>query len=264
VATVEQILAALEIENVESQIQDGGFAAIMRDPQPDESGMAPDTDIRVTLVDLNGDPASIPPRVFKMYVEDVEVLSWDGASATWAGPWTGTVTQSGPTDPYVFYDIVAQQTAPPQFTSEQEVDVRIDVGSSSLGWGHGSWGHFPWGHSPAVAGSSLPWTFTIADVDPPSLVSATPIDRMTLRLEFDEPMATSGAGSALNADAYTITRHNVTPTPAVNLQVVSVEAVAGSNDVQFDLTFQWEQTPGCEYQIDVSSTVTDKAGNAIQ
>lgn len=266
----EQLLATLGIDLAELEVYLGGrYAVIQRDPQPDETDIPVDTDIKLMIVDLEGDPLAPPsgsgaghrpfghypfghtgpggsPNAFdfEVYVESVLILSYVAGVPTWSGGFTGTVVEATAADPYYFYRVMAQQTSPPEFTSEQVVDVQVVV-------------------NPTAPLLDITYQFTAEDLTPPSIIFAEAIDQFTVRIGFDDNMAVEGPGSALRPDAYTLTRLNEDPVPGVSLEVVAVTEVAGSDATQFDLEFQWEQTPNCLYQIDVDPSVTDSSGNGI-
>jgi hypothetical protein len=117
--------------------------------------------------------------------------------------------------------------------------------------------------APLAPELDVTYSFTIQDLTPPSIVFAVAIDQFTTRIAFDDEMATDGPGSALRAAAYSIVTQNIDPVPGVALDVERVLEVTGSGSREFDLFFQWEQTPGCQYEIQVDPSVTDSSGNAI-
>lgn len=263
--TIDQLLATLAVDAASATVVAGRIAVIQRDPQPDETGIAIDTDVRFLIVDLDADP--LAPGVlptFDINIEGALAGSYSGGVFTPAAPWTGSVTPTTAADPFVGWYVVLQQPAPPVFSSEQIVNVEIEVYLGS-GWGYGPWGHFPWGHPPAAASIKVEYEFTIEDLTPPCIVSAEAVDQFTARVTFDDEMATTGPGSVLDVDNWinTIVRLNDDPEPGVSLEVVEVAEVAGSGGTQFDLTFQWEMTPGCLYRIDVNPLVEDSSGNSM-
>ena len=266
----EQLLASLGVDLAELEVYLGGrYAVIQRDPQPDEEDIPVDTDIQLMIVDLEGDPLAAgsgggfggapfghfpfghpPPGGspnafdFEVYVESILILSYVAGTPTWSGGFTGTVEEAVPEDPYWFYRVTAQQVSPPMFISEQVVDVQVIVNSTA----------------PLL---DITYPFIAEDLTPPSIISAKAIDQYRVRIGFDDNMAVEGPGSALRPEAYTLTTLNEDPKPGVSLEVVAVTEVPGSDATQFDLEFQWEQTPVCLYQIDVDPSVTDSSGNEI-
>lgn len=264
--TIEQVLATLGIDRAEALAVGDRYLLIMRDPQVDEEEISVSSTIYLRIVDLNGNPAdpagTIDPTV---YVDQGggEVQAWDGAtfSAPWNGP--GSVAgQSGAGDPYCYRDVTLDQTG--TFPSEQQISVHVNLNTSTGGWGHVPWGHFPWGHpGGGVSSVDIYYDFYVEDVTAPNLLTAEAIDQFTVRLTFDEAMAVSGVGSALVAGSYSFTRQNVDPYPAVNVEAESVAEVAGSAGTQFDITLDWEMTPGQSYLVTVDVAVTDTSGNAI-
>lgn len=265
--TVEQLLSFLGVDSVDLDTYVGRYAVIQRDPQPNEEDIRQETDIRMMIVDMEGDPPGnavtwmeqpwghfpwghIMPGGplafdFDVYVEGTKILAYAAGAAVWSGGYTGTVTASTDDDPFMFYKVVAQQVAPPLFTTEQVVTVRAVI-------------------NPPAPYLDTSWDFTVEDLTPPSVIAAEAIDQHTVRLTFDDEMAVEGSGSALLPAAYTVTRLNVDPLPGVDLTVMAVAEVSGTGATRFDLTFQWEQTPGCGYRIDVDPSVTDSSGNGIQ
>jgi phage tail-like protein len=164
---------------------------------------------------------------------------------------------------YQGLDVYLAQDAIALFSSEQLIDVELTITCSD------SWETMPWGtgiwHVPvAPYDTGVSWSFTIEDLTPPKLLTGVPRSPMVLRVAFDDGM-TLGIGIKCADDPtnWTITRHNVDPLPGVALAVVSAEVVTGSLGMEFDLTFDWEQTPGCEYQAHVGSRVEDDAGNIV-
>lgn len=312
--SVETLLATLGIDSATVSVSASGrYALIQRDPEPDETGLSPDTGVGITLVDLEGDPTdpAIVIPDFEIYIEGVLALTYAGGAPAWSGPWNGTVSNHGVASPYAFWRIDAEQVGGPLFTSEQTVNVQFDLHTAG-GWGHGPWGHFPWGHPPVgpVAETFL-YEFVIADIAPPTLVAAEAVGPTTIRVTFDDDMTESTVTDPSN---WSVARHNEDPEPGVNLVVESAQASADPLSVtteweyadaaarlaatgftdedvyklayqisdgtywmladtaptwrevepvtQWDLTTDWEHTPGCRYEITASS-VEDDAGNLI-
>lgn len=245
----EQLLSFIGVDLAELDVYVGGrYCVIQRDPQPSEIDISQNTNIIMALVDLEGDPGGSVSLDFDfdLYVNGAKILQFASGTPTWVGGfWTGTVEMAAVTDPYFFYRVTAQQVVPPFFISEQVVPVRVVI-------------------NPSTPDLDTTYSFTVEDLTPPSIISAEPLDQHTVRVTFDDNMATSGVGSALLPSAYSIVTLNEDPFPGVELEVVGVTEVSGSNATMFDLEMDWEQTPGCSYRIDVDPGVTDSSGNAIQ
>jgi phage tail-like protein len=274
--TIEQLLATLSIDAAEALVVSGRYVLIMRDPQPDDTGVPSDGTVYMRVVDLDGSPALPASIDFRVYIDQGagEVLAFDGTSPV--GPWAGpgsSFNQSTALDPYCFQEVTLDQS-PGVFASEQVVTVHAELITGG-GWGHAPWGHFPWGHSPTMpVADDVYYSFMAADTIAPNIVRAEALDTETIRVTFDDGMALGGAGTGLaddvaawqplsDVDPVGITRLNVDPDPGVNLSVTAVAVVADSSNTQFDLTVNWEMTPGCLYQLQCRNTVTDDAGNAI-
>ncbi len=263
--TFDQLLATLAVDEAEATVVAGHIVIIQRDPQPLENNISRSTDINLLIVDLDADPLSAPPEpAFTIYVEnDIAGIYGDGTFVPTA-PWDGTVVVTTSDDPFVGWYVSLQQPSVPLFESEQEVTVKVDF-NLAAGYGHAPYAHFPWGHSSPSTTTSFEYTFTIEDVTPPKLLSAVAMDQYTVRLAFDDQMAMQGAGSVLDVDKWigAITRHNVDPLPGVQLEVISITQVDDSNEMQFDLTVNWEMTQGCQYRVTASEYIEDSSGNAM-
>lgn len=262
--TVEQLLATLAVDQADATVVGDRIVVIQRDPQPDEIDIDIDTHIRMLIVDLDADPYdTFPDHGFTIRVEGIVVGIFGGGTFTPSAPWTGSATVSYPPYPFVGWFVDLIQPVPGLFESEQVVDVQVDI-TLGPGYGHGPYGHFPYGHSPGGFGFVVEYQFTIEDLTPPILLSAQAIDPFTARLTFDDQMMVEGAGSVLALAKWgdTITRLNVDPVPGVTLTVVGVTAVPGDG-TQFDLTFNWEMTQGCLYEVTVDPTVEDDSGNPM-
>jgi len=268
----EQLLSYLGVDLAELDIYAGGrYCVIQRDPQPLETDIAIGTALRLLIVDLEGEPGAggggggggfghapfghfpfghspAPPPAgtidFDLYCEGTLILQYISGVASWPSVFTGTVEVSAPDAPYIFLRVEALQPGSPIFVSEQEVTVRVVV-------------------NPSAPYLDTSYAFTIQDLTPPNIITAMAIDELTTRIEFDDEMAVDGAGSALDPANYSIVTLNQDPEPGVSLEVESVAEVPGSGSRMFDLRFQWEQTPGCEYRIEVAAAVTDSSGNHI-
>ncbi len=264
--SIKQLLATLAVDKTEVSVIAGRIVIIQRDPQPSEGDISVDTDIRFLIVDLDADPLGPPPGPsFTVTVEGSIAGIYGGGVFSPTAPWTGYVDVTTHADPFVGWYVTLQQPASPLFTSEQVVDVKVDFNLTS-GYGHsGPYGHFPWGHSLPSSSTSFEYSFVIEDITPPKILSAKAMDFFTARLTFDDEMAVSGDGSVLDISKWSsaIERLNVDPEPGVILQVISICEVEDGGGKQFDLTFQWEMTQGCLYQVHIDETVEDSSGNKI-
>lgn len=274
--TIQQLLATLAIDGVtaESVSAAENCVVILRDPEPDQTGVAADGTIYLRAVNLAGAPDA--PDTFDLWVwvdrgsgeelayNDLAIQSgFDGASSAYG--------ESTALSPYCFREVTLDPTTP--FTSEQEITVHVRMIVGVGGFGHFPFGHLPFGHATASVNTvDKYYTFTVADTVQPNITAVEGIAPMVARVTFDDAMATSGAGSVLDitkwvpssaVDPVGVTRLNEDPVPGANLTISAVAAVAGSGDTQFDLTFNWEQTPDCLYQLQVRSTATDSSGNLI-
>lgn len=243
----EQLLSMLGVDSAELEVYSGGlYAVIQRDPQPDEEGIDQSTNVKMMIVDLEGDPADVSLGFdFDVHVDGQLILNYVSGVPSWSNGFTGTVSASSVDDPYFRYFVDAEQVSPPIFTSEQVVDVRVVL-------------------NPSLPYLDTTYQFTVEDLTPPSIISAESISQHVVRIGFDDEMAVSGSGSAMRPEAYTVETLNEDPVPGVSLEVVAVTAVDSSGNTEFDLEFQWEQTPGCLYRINVDPSVTDSNGNPIQ
>lgn len=255
--TVSQLLAKLAISSVSGVSVSGQFALILRNPYPWEDDVAVDSTIALRVVDLDGDPAVAWAHTAKVYV-DVGTgwqYAYDG-SAFQAGYNGGSSASSShtPASDYAYHQITIDPAA--DFSSRKTIRVRVVVNSTAL---------------------DEIYTFRAADVEQPQVVSAESIDQFTVRVRFDDMMGSD----ALDADNWTITRNNVDPLPGVTLTVTAVELVDysiegygydgpygystpyGYGFADYDLTVNWEQTPGCPYTVEVDGSVTDENGNVI-
>jgi phage tail-like protein len=263
--TLEQILATLSIDSASAVVySDGRYVLLQRDPQPDETGLPVDTGINLTLVDLDADPAGSKVDVpdFVVLAAGEPVVGYISGTESWGPLWTGYVTPYSSASPFVFWTIAAVQVGGPLFVSEQVVEVEFALSAAGT-YGFKWWTHDPDGMPPdsPISWSTI-YSFTIVDLTPPRLLSVVGKDTHVARATFDDAMTLSGAGSVLDPDHWTISRENVDPDVGASLTVVEVAEVDG-DPMSFDLTFQWEQTPGCPYRATVDASVTDDAGNAI-
>lgn len=262
--TVQQLLAMLALDVAQTVQLSDRFVIILRDPQEGDVGTPNDGTIYLRVVDLDGIPVDPTTIDFRVYVDlgAGEVLAYDGAVPV--APWDGARAVADGSDGADFYcwrDVRLDQ-GPAVFASDALVTVRVEITVSLGGWGHGTWGHFPWGHTPTVPiTDSVTYTFTAEDTARPNLVSALAVGPRTVRVTFDDVMA-NGAGMVTDPTAWTFTRLNVDPYPAVNLICTAVEA-ADTTFTVFDLTTQWAMTIDGPYSVSVAGTATDESGNAI-
>lgn len=300
--TVEQLLATLGIDQAGVEVSTSGrYVLIQRDPQPDETRIAIDTEVIFTLVDLDGDPtdASLVPPDFDLTIEGETAMTYVAGVETWFAPWTGLLTAYQSSSPYVFWNVAAQQSGGPFFESEQVVNVEVGISSPES--------------------ILFLYQFQIVDLTPPRFVSAEATDPFTIRLTFDDDMMLSGSGSVLDIAnwANAFARLNVDPMPGVNLAAVSLAAsdvatlsvpttwtyvdessrlaaigfvegdvgklafqssdstywmLTGYSPIrwtdltpasQFDLRVNWEMTPDCRYRLTAGAAIEDESGNAI-
>ena len=117
------------------------------------------------------------------------------------------------------------------------------------------------GGSPVIWRTLASYEFTTADTTAPQLVSAVARDALTVRATFDEAMCIEGAASALLAAHWEIDRENVSPDVGASLEVIAVASVV-DDPCSFDLTVQWEQTPGCPYRVRAAG-LADVSGNPV-
>lgn len=264
--TIEQLLATLSIDKADTAVVADRIVIIQRDPQPNEDKISVTTDIRFLIVDLDSDPLSQPPGPnFTIYINETIVGIYGGGVFVPTDPWSGEVLLTTTEDPFVGWHVTVQQPPTPVFESEQIVDVRVEFNLAS-GYGHKDWGHFDYGHISSSTATSFEYSFTIEDITPPRLLSAEALDLFTTRITFDDNMAVSGAGSVLELSKWegAIIRLNKDPEPGVTLNVVAITEVEDSDGKQFDLTFQWEMTQWCLYQINANSRLEDSSGNQIE
>lgn len=262
---LEQLLATLAVDAATASVVTDRIVIIQRDPQPDESGIGIDTNIEMLAVDLSADPEqTIEEPSFVFLVNGEQVGTYGSGVFTPIAPWSGSVVLYSQGDPYVGWKITLVPP-PGEFESEETVTVSVqtDIGD---GYGYnGDWGHFVYGHDVGGGFFEIQYQFQIQDLTPPKLLSAVAVDAETIRITFDESMATTGAGSILDIDNWqgTIERRNVDPLPGVNLTVVGVEEIENGSGAVFDIEVNWEMTQGCPYRLTVDEAVEDANGNQI-
>lgn len=214
----------------------GDLSLVNQVPAPSSTGADKDVDVvfelMCTVAGRNVDTSTIDVWIKKSASDSFEQAIDDGV---FQGSWTGTI-ETGT----VATDLVV--TIMPYFTygSEAVVSVRV-VADVDGGGGY------------AIDET---YSFTIEDHQQPSLDTATGWLPTKVRFTFDEsPMG----ASALTAANYTITPYGNDPRAAVTPTVESVELVGS----EYEITTNWELTPGAEYLLTASSSVEDDAGNSI-
>jgi phage tail-like protein len=252
----DQTLALLGVDAARVVPLGHRLALILRDPQPDELGIARDAAVRLTVVDLGVDPADPPLALTAVVWIDQgagEVLAYDGATFQpgWDGPASARRENTG-TDPYRFVELVLDQS-PAVFPSLAPVIVRV-YATAAAGFGHLPFGHFPFGHGSGLDWKEFLYAFGVADYTAPRLLTAEGRSPFVARVTYSKAMGPS----ALDPASYAVAVYNVDPQPAVPLAVVSVAQVSPT---VYDLTFDWEQTPGAPYRV--TSSAADAVGNAI-
>lgn len=267
--TIQQLLATLAADAVSVRVVADRFALIMRDPQPDEANIAEDSTVYLRVVDLDGAPGAPGTIAFRVEIDTgggwveafdgtVPVTPWDGPRAAYA--------ESTGADPYCWKEVALDQ-APVVFDSEENVRVHVELIIGTGGWGHFDWGHEDWGHAPVTPTfADVYYDFTVADTLPPNLVLAEAVGPRTVRVTFDDSMA-SGANMVSDVDSwlapYGFTCLNVDPSPGVGIVCTAVEVMSLTGDRTWDLSLDRPMTPGCLYSVTVAPTVTDEAGNAV-
>jgi phage tail-like protein len=262
--TLEQLLATLAVDSATASVVSGRLAVVQRDPQPGEAGASPAGPIRFLLVDLDADPLAWTPAAdvsFSIFVEAAHAATYTGGVIMPEPGWALSITPPDPAAPFVAWAVELSQAGVAPWASEQIVDVDL-VATVGPGWGWLPWGHFPWGYGP-VAPITVSWAFTVADVLAPRLLAAAAIDPWTVRLTFDDAMTPAGVLALANWPAGCVARLNVDPLPGAHLEIAAVTAMDGSGGASWDLRFQWEQSPGCLYEITAALALTDDAGNPI-
>lgn len=214
----------------------GDLSLVNQVPAPSSTGADKDVDVvfelMCTVAGRNVDTSTIDVWIKKSASDSFEQAIDDGV---FQGSWTGTIeTGTVATDSVV--------TIMPYFTygSEAVVSVRV-VADVDGGGGY------------AIDET---YSFTIEDHQQPSLDTATGWLPTKVRFAFDEsPMG----DSALIAANYTITPYGNDPRAAITPTVESVELLGS----EYEITTNWELTPGAEYLLTASSSVEDDAGNSI-
>jgi len=81
-------------------------------------------------------------------------------------------------------------------------------------------------------------------------------------LGFPDLEAVGAYKGVLDAANYSVTRHNVYPNPAVNLEIESAAFEEDSTSV-VELTTQWPMTHNAPYKLRIDGDITDTSGNVI-
>lgn len=184
-----------------------------------------------TVSGRNVDNSTIDVWVRKSASDFFEQVIDDGV---FQGSWTGSISGTTPTT-----DRIVSITPNFTFGSEAVVSVRV-VADVDGGGGY------------AIDET---YSFTVEDHQHPSLDSATGWLPTKIRFTFDEDMG----ASALVAANYALAPYQVDPRAAVTPTILSVEAVGS----EYEITTDWELTPGAEYQLTASSAVEDDVGNSM-
>ena len=151
------------------------------------------------------------------------------------GSWTGTITSVSAGG----VDRIVSITPSSDFGSEAVVSVRVVADVTGSGF--------------AIDET---YSFTIEDYEQPQVQSAIGYWPTTVRVTFNEDMG----DNALSASGYTVEpwqtgrRAAVTPT---------VTGVVRLSTTEYELTTDWELTPGAQYRVIAAATVLDEAGNGV-
>jgi len=206
-----------------------------RSPEPSETNVPVDEEVFLEVIENTGEDVDLSSTMVWLASEGgPEVLAFDGSS--------GTPFQPG-------FDGPNSTTANPLLGIRQ---IRIDV--SAL------WNSLETVtvHVVSASTATIPvlldttYTFTVEDLTPPLVLSASARGLQQVRVFFDEPLGTS----ALEAANYTLTRLEG---PAVEAEVVSVVLVSPST---FDVTTDIPLSPGRRYRVTVLD-VEDLFGNLV-
>lgn len=237
------IEATLPAAQLDALTDDEGTAllAINRNPEPGETGVAVTTSIVVEVHHPGAEPVDLASVM--VYVD--HVLVFEGGS--FIAPWTGSYALLDD-DRTVHVELTPPADLAPLTTYLVSVTASID----------------PFDGETLDVG----YLFTTEDLIAPHLLTAQPLDHTVVRVTFDEAMRAedgSGTADALDPANWTITLLSTSiddGLPAVPLQVVSVAAVA-ADPASFDLTLDWDMTPGALYRVTVAGTVEDLWDNPV-
>lgn len=188
---------------------------INRDPEPGDTGVDPVVRVRFELASAGATPVDITKV-------DADLFGAPSVSAGVLRPaFSGSVAVS-PDGMGVSVDYTINGSA----SSLDVVDSRV-----------------------VYPGFDQTYSFTIADFDGPSVVSALGLEDRLVRVTFDEPIVGNGS--------YVITL--ISGVPAVTPVVVAATAETSTTVL---LTLNTEQTPGATYEVTVTG-VADLFGNDI-
>lgn len=238
-----------------TSVSENRYAFINRDPQPNEIDVKKETTIKFMFVDLETDMAfvqtgwgSMPWGEFPwgenngidigidtiiVSVSNIQALNYDVKTGvrTFLNGFGGSVSLFE--NSAMFAAVVGEISFPVGtiLISEQIVSISLKVVSG------------------ATTVLQDDYSFIIEDYAPPAILSIEAIDPFTARIIYDDTMATDGEGSVLDNNNFSVIRKNVFPFPAVNLEILEIKQVNGMNSTGFDICFNWQQTPGCNYNI---------------
>jgi phage tail-like protein len=208
-----------------------------RFPEPADTGIPAGAThvIRIQISDTTG--IGIDASNTQVTVEGV--TAYDGGAGGFQPGFSGSAALTGTnnSDFTISLDLSAQS-----YGSEQVIDVRVI--------------------SETTGGANTideTYSYTMADTQAPSIVSATAIEKTLIRVVFDEPVKQVAAGNsddALNPDNYGFTRQTA---PAANVEASIVTAVSAT---EVEVCTDIELTFGASYQLAMQN-VEDLAGNAI-
>lgn len=202
---------------------------INRDPEPDEVQIDAGTSIAVDITDVLG--GTIVLASTDVYVDGVLAFSAGVFQVGFTGPASAFSTPFPHT-----LRIVVDPLVP--FESLDVIPVRVV--STTL----------------AAEPIDETYSFTVEDLTAPKMTGADSRAQRTVRVAFDEAMATTGAGSVLDPANWAIARISV---PSVNVVVTSVEPVSATT---VDLLLDIPITPRASYRV-TAATVEDLFGNVI-
>ena len=199
-----------------------GVVLANRFPAPDAVDVAPGTAVEFDILGLDGQP--INTALTQVYINGT--LAW--SAGTWQTGFTGTST----TPPTNVERMSIQSDSP--YTSESVVTVRViaqDAGLTDL---------------------DESYTFTIADVAAPQVVSAVAWGPDKVRVTFSEAVA----AASLAASGFTFAAQTAPAVPITGTEV------AAPTTTVVEITTSPYMSPGQTYRVTVAG-VLDLAGNAV-
>lgn len=235
--TIEAELPAFYIDRVESVTQTAPLL-LNRFPYPNQLDVDAPTNLQIQLdIASTSNGVAIDQNTVDVYID--AVLVYDGATNTFQNGWDGggssatfgTIYNVGATDARIIL-----QANGLTFTSEQTLQVRVVA-------------------QHAGAGTSIDetYSFTTADTEPLTLLSAQAQSSTVVRLTFDDDV-----DPVLGIVPSNYVFSSAT-TPSAFLTAVSAVVVSsGVVDVEVDI----EMSQGAEYTVTVLN-VTDESGNAL-